>query len=401
MRCKLVLPFILLVLAVSACSGNAASASPPPEESFVSNIVPSSSGQPPTPFPDTPSPPAIDAPLVENPSLLRLDMFNELDGWGVTETQIVRTNDGGLSWYNLTPPAMTETGYSVDAFFLDNEHAWVQKQDDEKFPNGGTLSRTADGGHTWMNFTVPFSRGDISFLDANNGWMLAGLGVGAGSNAVAVFQTQDGGATWERTYSNDPHDPKAGDSLPLGGLKADLVALDMKTAWVTGLDYAPGDVYLYRTDDGGRSWTPVNIKIPPDMQESQMVIDKDQLKFVSATDGYLALRMSNNTMQTAVYFTQDAGNTWNLTPAILDGAGPSSFITTQDAVIYNGQKFLVTRDAARTWVEVAPDVSFGETFVNMEFVNPMTGWVITMDPSNHRSLYRTLDGGSTWLPVVP
>ena len=76
-------------------------------------------------------------------------------------------------------------------------------------------------------------------------------------------------------------------------------------------------------------------------------------------------------------------------------------ITAQEAVIYNGQQFNVTRDGAQTWVAVPPDISFGETFVDMEFVNPLSGWVITMDPSNHRSLYRTLDGGSTWLPVVP
>jgi photosystem II stability/assembly factor-like uncharacterized protein len=86
---------------------------------------------------------------------------------------------------------------------------------------------------------------------------------------------------------------------------------------------------------------------------------------------------------------------------VINGVGPSSFLTPREAVIYNGEQFHVTRDAAQTWVVVSPDVSFGETFVSMEFVNTMSGWVITMDPSNHRSLYRTQDGGSTWLPVVP
>ncbi len=106
--------------------------------------------------------------------------------------------------------------------------------------------------------------------------------------------------------------------------------------------------------------------------------------------------------QTAVYVTQDAGNTWSLTPTVLDGAGASSFLSGQDAVIYNGAQFQVTRDGAQTWTTVAPDVSFGETFVTMDFVNPLSGWVVTMDPTtNHRSLYRTQDGGSTWLPVVP
>ena len=44
---------------------------------------------------------------------------------------------------------------------------------------------------------TPFSRGDLRFLDEDNGWMIADLGVGAGSNAVAIYQTTDGGARWD------------------------------------------------------------------------------------------------------------------------------------------------------------------------------------------------------------
>jgi hypothetical protein len=34
-------------------------------------------------------------------------------------------------------------------------------------------------------------------------------------------------------------------------------------------------------------------------------------------------------------------------------------------------------------------------------VNLNTGWVITVDPNNHRSLNRTNDGGATWSSVLP
>jgi photosystem II stability/assembly factor-like uncharacterized protein len=393
MKLMRLLLFTLLALTASAC----ADASP---DSQASGQLPESSTA--TPYPDTPSPARINAPLVESPAILDLDMFNELEGWAVTDAEIVRTNDGGITWYNVSPPDMVETGYSVGTFFLDKDHAWIQKPDMEKYPNSGTLYHTTDGGLTWVNFIVPFSEGDLSFIDPENGWMMAGLGVGAGSNAVAVFQTTDGGATWEQTYSNDPNDPKAADSLPLGGLKSDFIPLDMKTAWVTGLNYASGNIYLYRTDNRGESWMQVNIEVPPNANDSQIGIDKDQLKIVSSGDGYLVLHMSNDSIRTAVYVTRDAGNTWNLTPTLIDGAGPSSFLTAQDMILYDGLEFQVTHDGAQTWTAVSPDISFSETFMNMDFVNLMSGWVITMDPStNHRSLYRTQDGGATWLPVVP
>jgi photosystem II stability/assembly factor-like uncharacterized protein len=264
------------------------------------------------------------------------------------------------------------------------------------------MYRTADGGRTWDNFIVPFSMGDLSFVDTENGWVMADLGVGAGSNAVAVFQTTNGGYSWGKTYTNDPNEENAAETLPLGGIKSDLVPLDLNTAWVTGVTYAPGDVYLFRSNDQGKTWKQVPLPIPAEAQNFELGIDKDQMKFVSPTDGYLALRMSGDATRTAVYVTHDAGNTWSLTPTVLDGAGASSFLTRQDAIIYDGEQFQVTRDEAQTWSAVPPDISFGETFAGMEFVNPMSGWVITIDPStNHRSLYRTHDGGSAWLPVVP
>jgi photosystem II stability/assembly factor-like uncharacterized protein len=356
---------------------------------------------PPTPVPDTPAPPTIDAPLVESPALLEIQFLNELEGWGVTESQIVRTNDGGVTWYNVTPPDVTTSGQSVATFILDKDHAWLQIPDFNNFPNNGLLYRTTDGGLTWTISSTPFSGGDLSFLDASNGWMLADLGVGAGSNAVSVFQTTDGGATWTQTYTNDPNLPEAGDSLPLGGIKSDLVPLNMEIAWVSGVTYSSGSIYLFRTDDGGHSWSLVNPELPAGSENSELGIDRDQMRIFSAQAGFLVVRMSGEATQTAVYTTNDAGNTWTLTSTLIPNAGPSEFLSAEEAIIYNGEQFYVTRDAARTWSTVSPNIVFGDSFANMDFVNVTTGWVITVDPASHRSLYRTNDGGATWSPVHP
>jgi photosystem II stability/assembly factor-like uncharacterized protein len=248
---------------------------------------------------------------------------------------------------------------------------------------------------------VPFSRGDLKFLDANNGWVLADLGVGAGSNAVAVYQTTDGGATWGQTYINDPNVANAANSLPLGGIKSDLVLLNMQKAWVTGVTYTPGEAYLYRTDDGGHNWKEVSIPLPQSAENVELSIDRDQMKFVSATSGFLALHMAGDSSQTVVYVTQDAGNTWAPPSMSLNGAGASVFVSAQDTILYNGKQFYVTRDAAHTWATVTPNTAFGDSFAGMDFVNAQSGWVLTLDAANHRSLYRTTDGGATWVVVIP
>lgn len=380
-----------LILVISACNTPVASTQ---SADNTPTLAPYS--------PDTPLPPAINAPLIEAPALVKIYFLNELDGWGVTETQIVRTNDGGITWYNVTPPEVTETGYAIEMFVLDNNLVWLQKPDYANYPNSGFLYRTVDGGITWTMSSTPFSDGDVTFLDAENGWMMAGLGVATGRMGVAIFQTSDGGATWDRKYINDPTAPGAADSLPLGGLKSGLVPHTMQTAWVPGVTYSPGTVYLYRTDDGGVTWSQVSLPLPTGAESFELSMDRNQMKFVTANDGFLTIRMTRDMTQTAVYITHDGGNTWELTPTLIPYSGSADFLSATEAVIYNGSQFYVTRDAARTWSVIPPDVVFGETFAWLDFVNSLNGWVITLDPAtNHRSLYRTTDGGATWLPVIP
>ena len=398
LRFKLFLLLLASVLALSACKGTA---SPTDQPAEPAEVPAETTEVPPTPFPDTPSPVAIDAPIIEAPALVTIQFLNEMDGWGVTDTQIVRTNDGGVTWYNVTPSTVTEAGFSVKLFALDANHVWMQKPDFANYPNSGFLNRTTDGGMTWTTITVPFSISMLTFLDENNGWAMADLGAGAGSNAVAVYQTTDGGNNWIQTYVNDPNQPNVGDSLPRGGLKSDLIPLNMQTAYVTGVTYTTGVAYLYRTDDGGHTWAVVSLPLPTGTENSQMSIENDHMGFVSGNDGFLSVRVSGDTTQTAVYVTHDAGASWTLTPMLIPGYGPVDFLSAQEMVIYNGAQFYVTRDAARTWSIIPPDIVFGESYNAMDFVNLISGWLITYGPTDHRSFYRTTDGGATWFAVIP
>lgn len=145
---------------------------------------------------DTPLPNEINAPVIESPSIINIEMLDEIYGWAVTEENIIRTNDGGVTWYDVTPASLANAGYLVYPNFLNEATAWVQFPDMNRYPNGGKLYRTTNGGATWDSFNTPFSGGALHFTDEQNGWMLSDLGVGAGSMAVSIFQTGDGGATW-------------------------------------------------------------------------------------------------------------------------------------------------------------------------------------------------------------
>lgn len=398
-RFKIQILFSILLILLSACGTQAVAT-----EAVQAPAVPPTAVQPteipPTPIPDTPAPPEINAPVVEAPSLVDIHFINSLDGWGKTDTQIVRTNDGGVTWYNITPPDLTEAGYGVNLFILDNDHVWLQKADTNNYPNSGFLYHTLDGGLTWTSSKDPFSEARLSFLDESSGWAFVDLGAGAGSDAVAVYQTTDGGATWNQTYTNDPNNSNAGDTLPLGGIKSGLTPLNMQTAWVSGVVYSDGTVYLYRTDDGGAHWSQVtSLTLPPDAQTTQ--VGFDPVQFVGAQDAFVTVHIPTDQTQMAVYISHDAGNTWTLTPTLIPNGRTADFLSATEAVIYDGSQFYVTHDAAQIWSQVSPNVTFGDNFAAMDFVNASTGWVLTADADNHRSFYRTDDGGATWSAVIP
>ena len=173
----------------------------------------------------------------------------------------------------------------------------------------------------------------------------------------------------------------------------------MQTAWISGVVYAPGDVYLFRTDDGGKTWFKINLVLSPEAQTGDLSVD--QVKFVSPSEGVLALRVGTDTMQTVIYSTNDGGNTWAAAPATVPDPGILDIVSAQEMVFYNRDQFYITTDAAQSWSAVAPDTDFGDDFANMSFANTTTGWVITSDASGHYSFYKTGDGGTTWFPIIP
>lgn len=400
---RLVSFLFLLSLLVAACAPKTETTDQPeailPTATLVAETQTESAPEAALAPQGTPLPSGIEAPIIEAPSIVNIEMLDEVFGWALTEEKVIRTNDGGVTWYDVTPPGLTESGYLVFANFLDVNHAWVQFPDMNRYPNGGTLYHTQDGGLTWDQFDTPFSGGSLHFVDENNGWMMADLGVGAGSMAVSVFKTSDGGAGWERVFSNDPNIEGAGDSLPLGGIKNFVLPLDETTAWVGGVIYAPGEIYLYRSSDGGKTWANVRVPLPEGSSESELSVIA--IEFITSLDGLLAIRKMSESPEFLVYRTVDGGDTWEALDVDFTGFGILETPSAEELVFYTEDQFYVTNDAGVTIQQIVPELPFGTSVVDMSFVNSQTGWVIYADPSGTWILYKTTDSGATWIQQAP
>ncbi len=106
-------------------------------------------------------------------------------------------------------------------------------------------------------------------------------------------------------------------------------------------------------------------------------------------------RWQNGVMM-AIYISSDGGTSWLLTPTMIPQGGAMDFVSAKDGYVWNGSTFYVTHDGAQTWATASPDVTFGDSFGGMDFVNPTTGFVLTSDASGAHGLYVTNDGGKTW-----
>lgn len=166
---------------------------------------------------------------------------------------VATTDNHGLSW-SVKPvnlPSFYQNalsgGGTID--FLDPTHGWVNLGV-EGMSRSGFLFSTDDGGETWQRVkSGPGIAGEVRFITLQEGWVQGG----AGENEL--YGTQDGGKTWKRVNLPPPpgvvsttvtsyylpkfHDPSHG-YLP--------VFFSPNTP--------SGAVVLFQTADGGKTWEP-------------------------------------------------------------------------------------------------------------------------------------------------
>ena len=123
-------------------------------------------------------------------------------------------------------------------YFLDGKRGWVGGDD-------GYLSRTDDGGLSWVRQTVGTTAAinDIYFRDKEAGFLLAGN---------AIFITRDNGTAWTQSRIFLPEEFEGAD-VELYSVRFS----SKKKGWVVGSISKRErviDSILVYTDDGGETW---------------------------------------------------------------------------------------------------------------------------------------------------
>lgn len=346
------------------------------------------------------------------PALLWFRMATATAGWAFTAKRVLHTTDGGRNWNDRTPTRLSRTTTGpgpggeppANIAIVGAASAWLAAAS----PRTVRIFHTSDAGIHWHPTAVTptaitgLPRTDVPIVlsldavDARNGLLLiSDGGAGAGSEDVELYATRDSGTTWTPVAATTQQHPSPG-GLPAGGTKTGLGFVSAKRGWLTGYRGSQSGIWLYATDDGGRTWRATILPTPLRYPTSGQF----PLTFPPAftgTAGFLPTLWPAQ-QATIFYTTHDRGLHWRPSgPAPSPGGNALRAWSWPDVThgfaVPSG-KFCATSDGGNSWqCRRTPRVL--RSFVELQFLTPRFGWALS-----GTRLLRTADGGITWTPAT-
>ena len=333
--------------------------------------------------------------------LFDLHIFVGGHGWAsnVDQTRFYNTRNFGEHWLTVTPAGLTsnESGWATATSFPNGDLGWICRSETESSAN---LYTSSDGGHTWQTLDLDFPCGQLSRLNADEGYILSDQGVAAGSQYVSLYHTADGGQSWELRFEHDPADPDD-HGLPTGGMKNYFGFLSSDIGLVAGSVPVSGSVYLFRTVDGGTSWIQSDCQGLPLDENQETSIDK--IIRINPTTAVLPVRSYLADGNSVTYFcsTTDAAESWQYV-GMLENVEFFDFGTQLTGVAYGQNKMFQTEDGGKTWTETTAGLPPAVTPVSLDMINNLAGFLIaTTTPETlvDNRIYMTGNNGKDWQPM--
>ena len=321
------------------------------------------------------------------------DIFiGQVTGWIVGDWgTLLKTTDGGKT-FTKTDPSVFGKKSLKGVHFVNENQGWIityntptsrtnlgNSQVSPKRENSGYIYQTMDGGETWeVQFSTEEALFNLHFIDKETGWIVG--------DQRSIFATNNGGQTWEYIThgSNQRHKSSYGQPEYLGNEPLhtftlyDIDFTDSQNGWIVG-DLG---VILHTSSGGKGKWK--HQRGGPRFHNSADAVLLG-VDFVSKQLGWAV--GENGT----ILHTRNGGVTWESQSSpshlLVDVCAVSS---KEGYVVGDRGAILRTNDGGSVWN--AQDSRTTECFGATHFVSPQIGWAV----AEAGVVLHTTNGGSVW-----
>lgn len=247
-------------------------------------------------------------------------------------------------------------------YFLDDKRGWIGG-------DNGFLSRTEDGGHSWVKQAVQTKAAinDIYFRDKEAGFLIAGN---------TIFTTRDSGARWNEARRFLPSE--------FDGADVELYSIrfsSKKKGWVVGSvsrHESVIDSILLFTDNAGETWQ--RQRAPSRLELIHIDFANDKRGWITGADGTILATLDGG----ASWIRQESGTKATLFHIDFRGEKKGLAVGERGTV-------LRTLDGGLNWTPIG--VRTRSTLLNVQYVSDDNCWAV----GRSGTILRTDDGGLTWI----
>ena len=286
--------------------------------------------------------------------------------------QLARTVNAGQTWAVTNLPVSASTSETVTSMAaISPSTAWLTTVE----PNGsrGRILRTTDSGQSWTVQSGPTVFGNAASFPTLVRFFSPTEGVAVGeelpgtATGFEIYTTANAGQTWTRVLN-----------LPPALANESLVVLP-PAVFGSNIWFVTDKGRVFRSPDRGQTWTAALID-PAGLEPTGAIAFRD------AQNGLLSSIDDNGGTDHLLYRTADGGRTW--TEVVYTGPlhgiglsavpGTTQFVSTGSDLFGNGDDgSSVSRDNGQTWVALERSINH----LTVEFLSPTVGWSGGFQPS--------------------